>query len=90
MFSLSTNHTYDKGASGIAATLRFWGSMPEDVVTTGLWKGESDYGHIPLQTVNGVTIAYLSYTEPVSYTHLSLFSAVSESSCTNSVPFPSP
>ena len=63
VFSLSNNHTYDKGASGIAATLRFWGSMPEDVVTTGLWKGESDYGHIPLQTVNGVTIAYLSYTE---------------------------
>ena len=63
MFSLSNNHTYDKGASGIAATLRFWGSMPEDVVTTGLWKGESDYGRIPLQTVNGVTIAYLSYTE---------------------------
>ena len=63
VFSLSNNHTYDKGASGIAATLRFWGSMPEDVVTIGLWKGESDYGHIPLQTVNGVTIAYLSYTE---------------------------
>lgn len=63
VFSLSNNHTYDKGASGIAATLRFWDSMPEDVVTTGLWKGKSDYGRIPLQTVNGVTIAYLSYTE---------------------------
>ena len=63
VFSLSNNHTYDKGASGIAATLRFWGSMPEDVVTTGLWKGESDYGRIPMQTVNGVIIAYLSYTE---------------------------
>ena len=63
VFSLSNNHTYDKGASGIAATLRFWESMPEDVVTTGLWAGESDYGRIPLQTVNGVTIAYLAYTE---------------------------
>ncbi len=63
VFSLSNNHTYDKGASGIASTLRFWASMPEDVVTTGLWKGESDYGRIPLQSVNGVTIAYLSYTE---------------------------
>ena len=37
--------------------------MPEDVVTTGLWCGEEDYDRIPLQTVNGVTIAYLSYTE---------------------------
>ena len=63
VFSLSNNHTYDKGASGIAATLRFWDSMPDDVVTTGLWRGESDYDCIPLQTVNGVTIAYLSYTE---------------------------
>ena len=63
VFSLSNNHTYDKGASGIAATLRFWTSMPADVVTTGLWRGEADYGTIPLHTVNGVTIAYLSYTE---------------------------
>ena len=63
VFSLSNNHTYDKGASGIAATLQFWEFMPEDVVTTGLWRGEEDYDRIPLQTVNGVTIAYLSYTE---------------------------
>ena len=63
VFSLSNNHTYDKGASGIAATLRFWESMPEDVITTGLWKGDVDYDRIPLQTVDGVTIAYLSYTE---------------------------
>ena len=63
VFSLSNNHTYDKGASGIADTLRFWASMPADVVTTGLWRGEADYGTIPLHTVNGVTIAYLSYTE---------------------------
>jgi len=63
VFSLSNNHTYDKGAAGIAATLRFWESMPEDVVTTGLWKGEADYGRIPIQTVDGVKIAYLSYTE---------------------------
>lgn len=63
VFSLSNNHTYDKGASGIAATLQFWESMPEDMITTGLWRGEEDYDRIPLQTVNGVTIAYLSYTE---------------------------
>lgn len=63
VFSLSNNHTYDKGAAGLAATLRFWESMPEDVVTTGLWRGADDYSRIPLQTINGVTIAYLSYTE---------------------------
>lgn len=63
VFSLSNNHTYDRGAKGIASTLRFWDSMPEDVVTVGLWNGKDDYDAIPLQTVNGVTIAYLAYTE---------------------------
>ena len=61
VFSVSNNHSYDKGAEGIAATLRFWDSMPEDTVTTGLWRSEED--PVPLQEVNGVTIAYLSYTE---------------------------
>ena len=58
VFSLANNHTYDKGAEGIAATLRFWASMPEDVVITGLWRSEED--PIPLQTVNGITIAYIN------------------------------
>ena len=46
VFSLSNNHTYDKGAAGLAATLRFWESMPEGVVTTGLWRGADDYSRI--------------------------------------------
>lgn len=63
VFSLANNHTYDKGAVGIGATLRFWESMPSDVITTGLWRGEDDYTNIPLHTVNDIRIAYLSYTE---------------------------
>lgn len=63
VFTTSNNHIYDKGATGIAATRRFWASMPEDVITAGLWAGEEDYDRIPIQTVNGVTIAYLAYTE---------------------------
>ena len=63
VFSLSNNHSYDKGAGGLSATRRFWASLPEDTVTTGLFAGESDYSNIPLQEVNGVTIAYLAYTE---------------------------
>lgn len=62
VFSLSNNHSYDKGADGIASTIAFWDSMPEDVVTTGFYAGESDYENIPLQTIDGVTIAYLAYT----------------------------
>lgn len=64
VFSLSNNHTYDKGAKGIAATLRILG---RDAGRCGhdrpVVREKSDYGTIPLQTVNGVTIAYLSYTD---------------------------
>lgn len=63
VFSLSNNHTYDKGAKGIAATRRFWAAMPEDVLTCGLYAGEADYENIPIQEKAGVRIAYLSYTE---------------------------
>ncbi|WP_367925228.1 CapA family protein [uncultured Ruthenibacterium sp.] len=63
VFSLSNNHSYDKGAQGIAATRRFWDSMPDDVVTTGLFAGENDYYNIPIQEKNGVRIAYLAYTD---------------------------
>ena len=61
--AMSNNHAYDKGAEGIAATRRFWASMPDDVVTTGLWEGEADYQRIPIQEYDGVKIARLAYTE---------------------------
>ncbi len=61
VFSLSNNHTYDKGALGVASTLEFWDSMPDDVIDVGLWDEEA-YDDIPIQEVDGVTIAYLAYT----------------------------
>ena len=36
-FFLSNNHIYDKGEEGIASTLRFWESMPDDCFTSGLY-----------------------------------------------------
>ena len=64
VFSLANNHSYDQGMKGIAATMDFWNSMPDDVYTTGLWKNEDDQmNNIPVQEVNGIKIAYLAYTE---------------------------
>lgn len=63
VFALSNNHTYDKGAAGIAATRRFWETMPEDTITYGLYTDDADDSSIVLQQVNGITIAYLAYTE---------------------------
>lgn len=63
VFAMSNNHSYDMGAAGVAATRRFWASMPGDVVTTGLFAGPDDYSNIPIQEIDGVRIAYLAYTE---------------------------
>lgn len=60
-FNLSNNHTYDKGTQGLQATMDFWSSMPEDVITAGLYTEDSTSPVI--QTVNGVRIAYLGFTE---------------------------
>ncbi|MFI3170049.1 MAG: CapA family protein, partial [Faecalibacterium sp.] len=62
VFSLSNNHTYDKGATGIDATLAFWESTPEDVISVGLYDTETDENDIELQEINGITIAYVAYT----------------------------
>lgn len=63
-FNLSTNHTYDMGAVGIEATMDFWQSMPEDTVVAGLYKScAGNESEIVLQEVNGITIAYVDYTE---------------------------
>lgn len=62
VFSLSNNHTYDKGATGIDATLDFWESTPDDVISVGLYDDELDESDIELQEINGITIAYVAYT----------------------------
>lgn len=62
VFSLSNNHSYDKGAGGIAASRAHWAAMPEDVVSMGFYNLES-YDDYAYQTVNGITFGYLSYTE---------------------------
>ena len=78
VFSMSNNHTYDRGAAGIAATRAYWAAMPDDVVTCGLYTNAehhpadqprsydteiAEYPEIAYQEVNGVRIAYLAYTE---------------------------
>lgn len=62
VFSLSNNHSYDKGAGGIEASMEHWAAMPDDVVTAGFYD-LTTYDNLSYQTVNGITIGYLSYTE---------------------------
>lgn len=62
VFSLSNNHSYDKGAGGIEASMEHWAAMLDDVVTAGFYD-LTTYDNLSYQTVNGITIGYLSYTE---------------------------
>ncbi len=62
VFSLSNNHSYDKGAGGIAASMEHWATLSDDVVTAGFYDLDT-YDNLSYQTVNGITIGYLSYTE---------------------------
>lgn len=62
VFSLSNNHSYDKGAGGIASSMAHWAAMPDDVVSMGFYNLDS-YDDYAYQTVNDVTFGYLSYTE---------------------------
>ena len=62
VFSVSNNHSYDKGAEGIAASREHWAAMPDDVAVAGFYNLET-YDDYVYQTVNGITFGYLSYTE---------------------------
>ena len=67
VFSTSNNHSYDKGAQGIESSMAHWASMPDDVVIAGFYplteEAEAQSDGLSYQTVNGITIGYLSYTE---------------------------
>ncbi len=61
IFNISTNHSYDQGAEGLVATNKFWNSMPEDCLATGLVK-KNNYDNIWIKSVKNVNFAFLSYT----------------------------
>lgn len=62
VFSLSNNHSYDKRADGIEASLAHWATMPDDVASMGFYTIDR-YDDYVYHTVNGITFGYLSYTE---------------------------
>lgn len=65
VFALSNNHSYDQGAKGIDETLAYWANMPDDVVAYGIYPEPENRisQNIALQQVNGITIAYVAFTD---------------------------
>lgn len=62
LFTTSNNHSYDKGAGGVEATLAYWAEKSEQCTVSGFW-AEDELLDIPLYEINGITFALLAYTE---------------------------
>ena len=66
VFTLANNHMLDKTAAGLADSINYWDGMMAanpNVLAVGAYRDEADQNRIRVQEVNGMKIAYLSYTE---------------------------
>lgn len=61
VFNIATNHSLDKGEAGLISTINYW--KEKNAITTGAYLNRADMEPIRTNTVNGVTVAYLGFTE---------------------------
>lgn len=61
VFNIATNHSLDKGEAGLISTINYW--KEKKAITTGAYLSKEDMDPIRTNTVNGVTVAYLGFTE---------------------------
>lgn len=61
VFNISTNHSLDKGEAGLISTINYW--KEKNAITTGAYLNKADMEPIRTNTVNGITVAYLGFTE---------------------------
>lgn len=67
--SLSNNHLLDKGIDGLSACMDYWDKMLQnnsDLLTYGVYRDTEDMENIRLKEVNGLTVAFLAYTENIN------------------------
>lgn len=61
VISMANNHVLDKGTEGLISSLDYWDT--KDVVCYGAYRSEADSQDIRTLEVNGITFAFLGYTE---------------------------
>lgn len=76
VFTLANNHLLDKRIDGLLSSLDYWDAMADEhgILAVGAYRNAEDQNRIRVQEVNGMKIAYLSYTE-----HLNGYSIPSDS-----------
>ena len=65
VFTMANNHVLDKWPDGLSATLDYWDQRvaQHGVVVCGAYRDEADMANIRTMEVEGVTFAFLAYTE---------------------------
>ncbi len=59
--TLANNHMLDNKTEGLKNCIDFWKKQP--ILSVGAYENKSDYDTIRTVNVNGVTVAFLAYTE---------------------------
>ncbi|MBQ4093299.1 MAG: CapA family protein [Firmicutes bacterium] len=62
VFNIASNHTLDKGADGLKATIDFMESVP-DSLYVGAYYNQEEMEKLHAMEVNGLTVAFLGFTE---------------------------
>ena len=64
LVSLATNHTMDRGETGVINSVNYWKSKKHLAVYSGLWISheEREYDTSQIYEVNGIKYAFFSYT----------------------------
>lgn len=68
IFTLANNHMLDKGIGGLESSIDYWDGMMEKypILALGAYRNAEDQNKIRVHQVNGMRIAYLSYTEHIN------------------------
>ncbi len=61
LVSLATNHTMDKGETGVINSVNYWKSK-ENVVYSGQWTSREEREESHVYNINGISYAFFSYT----------------------------
>lgn len=67
--SMGNNHLLDKGVGGLTSCLNYWNKMKSNyygLITYGAYKNENDMNDIRVCEINGVKLAFLSYTDKLT------------------------
>ena len=62
IINLATNHTLDRGISGVEKSCEYWNSKKENVLFAGSYCNSEDANEIKIFEKNGITYTLLSYT----------------------------